>query len=149
MKRDRKFAPYTRRIRGYLVITGQKLRTVICDSLNGVSRNWSQRTKKMYWIFFILIGIGVSLEIAAEAIIKHKSVDFYSNRIRGVMVPPFTTGNKANLTIIYLRIKGYEHYLDSLFQNDTATYNKLIRMNPHLRDSLSKISVTLSQNLNK
>jgi len=125
-----------------------QMKRAICDRLNQVSKGWSKKTLRMYWLLFILIGMSISLEIFARAVLHSPSLVFDSGKPEMITTPHVIRLNEygGDRKLIF-KLQGYQHFLDSLATNDTIQYKKLIEKSPHLRDSLSTLIYLFSNHI--
>jgi hypothetical protein len=127
---------------------GETIKKRICDYLNRVTRGWSRRTITLYWLLFILIGVGISLDIGIRAIGHKASFEFQKAKHIVVALPRIIKpDNRDGLDQLLLKIKGYRHYLDSLSEFDGDKYKEFLRINPHIRDSLDVLESLLTKNV--
>ena len=124
------------------------MKRTICDRLNQVSKGWSKKTLRLYWLLFILIGMSISLEIFARAIIHSPSLVFDSGKLGIITTPHVIRLNESggDQKLIF-KLQGFHHFLDSLAANDAIQYKKLLEKSPHLRDSLSALIYLFSNHI--
>jgi len=125
-----------------------KWKTRICDFLNQSSKNWSVRKLKVYWFFFVLVGMAISLEISVHAVQHAKSFEGFARPHSTVHFIPSTLPdiNQEWLTELLSTIKTYKAYLDSLSLYDTTRYRAILKSQPFLLDSLHALEALLTKN---
>jgi hypothetical protein len=134
-----------------IVQSTNKLKARICDYLNKVSKDWSIKKLKVYWFFFVLISMAISLEICIHAIEHAKPMEGFTKPHTTVLFIPRSLPDfkEERMAMLLSRIKSYKVYLDSLSLVDTTKYRSLLRTQPFLLDSLHALETLLSQNVKK
>jgi len=120
----------------------------VCDFLNSRAGHWSVKQLKLYWFFFILIGIAISMEIVIHALVNQKS-SAYTFKPAAIYSPVIIPAerSKQGFEIILGRIKAYKKTIDSLAFYDSSKYKLLILHHPYLLDSMESFEKLLSQEL--
>jgi hypothetical protein len=120
----------------------------VCDFLNSRAGHWSVKQLKIYWFFFVLVGIAISMEIVIHALVNQKSpafnlkpAAFYSP----VIIP--AKRSKQSFEIILGKINAYKKAIDSLAFYDSSKYKLLILDHPYLLDSMESFKKLLYQEL--
>ena len=124
------------------------MKRVICDRLNQVSNGWSKKTLRLYWLLFILIGLSISLEIFARSILHSPALVFDSGKPAVITTPHVIRLKESGVDRkLIFKLRGYQHFLDSLAAHDTIQFKKLLEKSPHLRDSLSTLIYLFSNHI--
>ncbi len=123
-----------------------RIQKKVCAYLNQLTRGWSPKTIRLYWLLFILIGVSVSLEIVVRAMKGKQTYQFSKGKSEVVRLPQ-VPGKRGGLRNQLSRLRGCEIYLDSISKHDTMLYKKLIKESPHLRDSLDLLDSLITKNI--
>jgi hypothetical protein len=134
-----------------IVQTINKLKAGICDYLNKMFKDWSTKKLRVYWFFFVLVGVSFSLEICIHAIEHTKPLEGFSRPKTTVLFIPksFPNLEQERMAVLLSKVKTYKIYLDSLSLVDTTKYRALLNAQPFLLDSLHALETLLSQNLKR
>lgn len=128
-----------------------RLKPIICNYLNNVTKGWSEKTKKTFWLFLILVGAGVSLDVVAVAILKSKASDAFQRTKSIVLFIPksYPDLHRERLSICLIKLQEYKRFLDSLSLNDTVRYRAILKWQPCILDSIHGLELLLLKKLNK
>jgi hypothetical protein len=124
------------------------------QKLNDKTEQWSDTKKKIALFLFCTICASISTYVIIETINSKNVSSIYFHRVD----IPVQIGKPSDKMIQpnysvpdFERIEGIKKYLDSISTNDSIKYAEIIRLRPHLMDSIllfEKLYLLQSKNKN-
>src|SRR5438309_8936533 len=112
------------------------------DRLRQFASYLSERTRHIQTrrltalLFIVCIGCSLMLTLNIFYSFKHKNVVQFQPIRAPLIKQPYSSSID---NVVYLRIKSFHHYMDSLKNSDLPHYDSIMKSRPGLMDSLIKI----------